>query len=117
MPKFVEKYLPVTSKWIFPNKAGNKIFNNRFNEKFRKVCDELGIPYRPSHKIRAYAITQISTSGDFESARKFAGHTDYRMTLRYINGGLTDANRKATESLNLGIQTDSDQFFSIEKTS
>ena len=93
------------SEWIFPNKAGNHIFNNRLNEYLHRVCDELDIKYRPSHKIRAYAITQISVSGDFESARKFAGHTDYRMTLRYINGQITDANRRATEALNLGIQT------------
>ena len=105
------------SEWIFPNGAGNHIFNNRLNEYLHSICDELGIKYRPSHKIRAYAITQISASGDFESARKFAGHTDYRMTLRYINGQITEANRKATESLNLGIQTDSDRFFGKEKTS
>lgn len=105
------------SEWIFPNKAGNHIFNNRLNEYLHRVCDELDIKYRPSHKIRAYAITQISASGDFESARKFAGHTDYRMTLRYINGQITDANRRATEALNLGIQTTSDHFSANEKTS
>ena len=81
------------------------------------VHDKQGIKYRPSHKIRAYAITQISASGDFESARKFAGHTDYRMTLRYINGQITDANLRATEALNLGIQTTSDNFSAKEKTS
>jgi len=81
------------------------------------VLDKQGIKYRPSHKIRAYAITQISASGDFESARKFAGHTDYRMTLRYINGQITDANLRATEALNLGIQTTSDHFSAKEKTS
>ena len=77
------------------------------------VLGKQGIKYRPSHKIRAYAITQISASGDFESARKFAGHTDYRMT----NGQITDANRRATEALNLGIQTTSDHFSANEKTS
>ena len=105
------------SKWIFPNKAGNHIYNNRLNEYLKKVCDELEIKYRPSHKIRAYAITQVAESGDFESARKYAGHTDYRMTLRYVNGRITDANRRATESLNLGIQTSSDHFPCIKKTS
>ncbi len=48
---------------------------------------------------------------------KFAGHTDYRMTLRYINGQITDANRRATEALNWGIQTTSDHFSANEKTS
>lgn len=105
------------SEWIFPNKAGNHIFNNRLNEYLHKVCDELDIKYRPSHKIRAYAITQVSTSGDFESARKFAGHTDYRMTLRYINGQITDANRRATESLNLGIPPISTRLERNKKTS
>ncbi len=105
------------SEWIFPNRAGNHIYNNRLNEYLQKICADLGIKYRPSHKIRAYAITQVAESGDFESARKYAGHTDYRMTLRYINGRITEANRKATESLNLGIQTVSDQSLCIKKTS
>ncbi|MCR5740383.1 MAG: tyrosine-type recombinase/integrase [Lachnospiraceae bacterium] len=117
--KLLERYKAEhpDSEWVFPNAAGNKIFNNRINEKLHEVCNKLGIRYRPSHKIRAYAITQVSASGDFESARKFAGHTDYRMTLRYINGQITDANRKATEALNLGIQTDSDHFSAKDKTS
>jgi hypothetical protein len=39
------------------------------------------------------------------------------MTLRYINGQITDANRRATEALNWGIQTTSDHFSANEKTS
>ncbi|MCR4739730.1 MAG: tyrosine-type recombinase/integrase [Lachnospiraceae bacterium] len=105
------------SEWIFPNKAGNRIFNNRLNENLKKICGELGITYRSSHKIRAYAITQVSSVGNIESTREFAGHTDYRMTQRYINNAITEANKKTTAALNLGIQTISDHHCNKEKTS
>ncbi len=105
------------SEWVFPNQAGNRMMINRFNERLHKICDELGIRYRSSHKIRAYVITQISASGDFESARKFAGHQDYRMTQRYINDCITEANKNASQSLNFGIQTASGQYQTKQKTS
>lgn len=102
------------SEWIFPNRAGKPIYNNRLNEYLRKACDELGIEYRSIHKIRAYAITQIADSGGIETARTFAGHQTCGMTGYYVSGEMTDKKRNATESLNLGIQTSSDQFSGIK---
>ncbi len=96
------------SEWLFPNRAGKRIYNNRLNEKLKKICNELGIRYRSSHKVRAYAITQVNSSGNIEGARVFAGHTGCSMTQRYIGTEYTVANRASTEALNLGIQTSSD---------
>ncbi len=97
------------SKWIFPNQRGNRMQNNHLNERLKNVCSELGILYRPTHKIRAYAITEISIT-DIESARKIAGQTNYQTTLRYVNERINETNIKAYESLNLGVQTNSDQL-------
>lgn len=98
------------TEWLFPNGAGNKIFNNRYNEYLHSVCNELGIEYRSNHKIRAHFITTIAKTSGIATASKLAGHGSTNMTERYVNRGITEEDLLASKSLNLGIQTDSDQF-------
>ena len=112
----IEKEHP-DSELLFPNEAGNRLYNNRFNEYLKKACDDLGIKYRSSHKIRAYTITRVVDAGGTECGRKFAGHKDYRMTENYVDISFSNTTINAIETLNLGIQTDSDHFLSKRKTS
>lgn len=103
---------------IFPNKDGKYIDGDVINKHLKKACKALSIPYRSLYKTRAYVITQIASTGDYEASRKTAGHSNSYMQDHYINSSLTDINRLNIEkALNLGIQTVSDHSLSKEKTS
>ena len=102
------------STLIFPNKDGHCIDGDVINKHLKKACKALEMPYRSLYKTRAYVITQIASTGDYEASRKTAGHEQSYMQDHYINGNLTDNNRASIEkALNLGIFSD----FLNEKTS
>ncbi len=102
------------SSLIFPNKDGVFIDGDVINKHLKKACKALEMPYRSLYKARAYVITQIASTGDYEASRKTAGHEQSYMQDHYINGNLTDTNRASIEkALNLGIFSD----FLNEKTS
>ena len=94
------------STLIFPNKDGKYIDGDVINKHLKKACKALNIPYRSIYKTRAYVITQIASTGDYEASRKTAGHNNSYMQDHYINSNLTDRNRLSIEeALNLGIPT------------
>lgn len=106
------------SKLIFPNSEGEYLDGDVINKHLRKACKELDIPYRSFYRTRAYVVTQIASTGDYEAARKTAGHSNAYMQDHYINSSLTENNRSNIEkALSLGIQTVSDHSLSKEKTS
>ena len=106
------------SKLIFPNSEGEYLDGDVINKHLRKACKELDIPYRSFYRTRAYVVTQSASTGDYEAARKTAGHSNAYMQGHYINSSLTENNRSNIEkALSLGIQTVSDHSLSKEKTS
>ena len=98
---------------VFPNKSGHIMQNNHLNERLEAVCKELSIPYRSSHKIRAYNITHLANRCSILTAQKQARHTTPLMTNRYINKSVTDQSREEAKVLNFGILPNSPN----EKTS
>ena len=103
---------------IFPNSEGEYLDGDVINKHLRKACKALNIPYRSFYRTRAYVVTQIASTGDYEAARKTAGHSNAYMQDHYINSTLTEKNRSNIEkALSLGIQTVSDHSLSKEKTS
>ena len=106
------------SRLIFPNSEGEYLDGDVINKHLRKACKALNIPYRSFYRTRAYVVTQIASTGDYEAARKTAGHSNAYMQDHYINSTLTEKNRSNIEkALSLGIQTVSDHSLSKEKTS
>ena len=103
---------------IFPNNEGKRLDGDVINKHLRKACKTLDMPYRSIYKTRAYVVTQIASTGDYEASRKTAGHSNSYMQDHYINNRLTDANRSNIEkALNLGISTSFNQNYGKEKTS
>ncbi len=55
------------------------------NDHLRKVCRKLGIRYLPTHKIRAWGITEALASGmDQASVMRIAGHASPETMRHYV---------------------------------
>lgn len=106
------------SEWIFPNKAGNQITNNRLNEVLKKTCLSLGIPYRSNHKLRAHFITEVAYYSDVNRARILGGQNNVRTTELYLNKGIMPKDLETMDkAFDYGLSTIFDQKISKEKTS
>lgn len=72
-------------KYICSNKGGrNPVYTNKFNEHLKKYCEGAGIPYRSSHKIRFYAVSQMYDMGMAEKdIMALAGHSNVSTTRHY----------------------------------
>lgn len=72
-------------KYICSNKGGkNPIYTNKFNEHLKKYCEAAGVPYRSSHKIRFYAVSQMYDMGMAEKdIMALAGHSNVSTTRHY----------------------------------
>ena len=72
-------------KLILESENGTPLRTNRFNEKLRRYCQEAGIRYLSSHKIRFYSITEQAASGmDLATIQYNSGHRSPQMTLHYL---------------------------------
>ena len=57
---------------------------NKFNEHPKKYCEAAGVPYRSSHKIRFYAVSQMYDMGmDEKDIMALAGHSNVSTTRHY----------------------------------
>lgn len=72
-------------KYICFNQGGeNPIYTNKFNEHLKKFCEAAGVPYRSSHKIRFYAVSQMYDMGMAEKdIMALVGHSNVSTTRHY----------------------------------
>ena len=79
------------AKYVCTNKGGeNPIYTNKFNDHLKKYCEGAGVPYRSSHKIRFYAVSQMYDMGMNEKdIMTLAGHSNVS-TTRHYNRRLKD---------------------------
>ena len=79
--------------YIFVTEKGNLYRNDSFCHYLRKVCDELGIPYRPPHKIRkTYTSILLNSGVDTRFVLDQVGHSAISCTENYYH-----KNRRSTE--------------------
>ena len=70
---------------ILESENGTPLRTNRFNEKLRKFCQEAGIRYFSSHKIRFFSITEQAASGmSLATIQYNSGHRSPQMTYHYM---------------------------------
>ena len=64
---------------------GRTINNDTFNERLRKYCNDAGVPYLSSHKLRFTVASTLKAAG-VETAylQKTVGHSNRAMTEHYI---------------------------------
>lgn len=72
---------PVTGLWLFSSK-GKPMSYDTVRSAYRAACNRAGVEDTTLHDIRAKTITDLSLAG--HDAQAIAGHTDPKMTERYI---------------------------------
>lgn len=66
------------------NGAKLPIATDKFNKHLKRYCEECGVTYRSSHKIRFLGITKLFEAGvDEVTIQKSAGHSNIEMTRHY----------------------------------
>ena len=63
---------------------GKRIRENTFNKRLSRVCEELRIEHRTSHKIRkTYGTTLLDCGVNESTVSEQLGHTDISTTRKY----------------------------------
>lgn len=82
---------------IFESINGTPFRANRFNEKLKAYCEKIDIPYRSSHKIRFFAVTEQARHGmDLTTIQYNAGHKNAETTYGYMVPYLRQDEKKET---------------------
>ena len=64
---------------------GRPLNRDTFNERLRKYCNDAGVPYLSSHKLRFTVASILRSSGvDIAYLQKTLGHSNRAMTEHYI---------------------------------
>ena len=70
-------------EYLFMNR-GKRIRENTFNKRLSRVCEELRIEHRTSHKIRkTYGTTLLDCGVNESTVSEQLGHTDIATTRKY----------------------------------
>lgn len=95
------KVLNPDSEYIFI-KDGRNLTTVTFNRRLKKYCEELGIDYRSSHKVR-FSTASIAHKRGMEDVelQGLLGHTSLTMTRHYLKNITTteETTRKYLEAL------------------
>lgn len=90
------------SVYIFePN--GLPMTTDRFNRKLKKYCNEAGITYHSSHKIRFYNASTAYDGKNLVTISKMMGHSQVQTTMHYLRNVQSDETQYQVFS-NLGLQ-------------
>ena len=72
-----------SSEYVF-SRTDIPIPERAINTYLKRYCENLGIPYRSSHKLRKTAISSMVNNGiSLNAVKTYAGHTDESTTLRH----------------------------------
>ena len=75
---------------------GKRLTTNAIRKRMQKICKELGIKYRPPHKIRkTYGTILIDNNVDTRFITDQMRHTDILCTEKYYHRNRKTDNRKA----------------------
>lgn len=70
---------------------GRTINNDTFNERLKKYCNDAGVPYLSSHKLRFTVASTLKAAGVSTSyLQKTLGHSNRAMTEHYIYEAVED---------------------------
>ena len=63
---------------------GKPMLTDTFNERLKKYCNECGIPYHSSHKIRFYCASTAYDGYNLVTISKLMGHSQVATTIHYL---------------------------------
>lgn len=95
----IQEFCPSDSDFIF-TENGQPLTTVTFNRRLKACCDELGIEYRSSHKLRFSTASIMYKNGvEDTELQKLLGHTSLTMTRHYLRNVTSDeetANKMST---------------------
>jgi integrase len=99
------KALNPKGEYVFePN--GNLMTTDRFNRRLKKYCEECGVVYHSSHKIRFYCASTAYDGNNLATISKLMGHSQVATTLHYLrNVDKSNDSIQAFEHLGLGAKS------------
>lgn len=77
------KSLRIDSEYVFMDN-GHFLYTNIFNRHLKRYCEDVGITYRSSHKIRFYNASTAYTGDNLVQLQKVMGHSSSATTLHYL---------------------------------
>ena len=84
------KALNPNGKFLFMHE-GRPLTTDTFNRRLKKYCNEIGIPYLSSHKIRFTGASMLYNAGVKPiDIQPLLGHSTLTMTEHYIGQRVTD---------------------------
>ena len=84
------KELHCDEEFLFLGKTGKFLLTQEINNNIKDACEELGIVYRSSHKIRKWAATEACRNGMDEVSLMYTfGWKDRQTAQHYIKSGRT----------------------------
>ncbi|WP_026510571.1 tyrosine-type recombinase/integrase [Butyrivibrio sp. LC3010] len=91
---------PIVYEHIACTQQGNPLNTGHFNDHLKDVTAKAGVPYRSSHKIRFWSVSELAraTGGDLQTVMYAAGHVDKNTTLHYIRAVKKDTQFDAIRS-------------------
>lgn len=82
---------------------GKAMTTDRFNRRLKRYCEECGIPYHSSHKIRFYNASSAYANGtNLSVISKLMGHSEVATTLHYLRD-IDNENDNREAFLGLGL--------------
>jgi len=91
--------LPQTSRWVFPNKKGNRM--NHLLRDLKGIAEAAKVPNATLHKFRhTYATRLLESGADIVTVQKLMGHSDIETTRQYLDPD-ESLKRKAVNRLSL----------------
>jgi integrase len=79
---------------------------DRFNRRLKKYCEECGVVYHSSHKIRFYCASTAYDGNNLATISKLMGHSQVATTLHYLrNVDKSNDSIQAFEHLGLGAKS------------
>ena len=83
--KILQKAKELNPNGIYVFEPHGKIMTtDRFNRKLKKYCEEAGVPYYSSHKIRFYNASTAFDGNNLTTISYLMGHSQVATTLHYL---------------------------------
>ena len=91
---YLKKRLSKPGDYLFCATTGNRLSYRNTLRDWERLCERLGIPYRPFHQLRHnFGLNFIREGGDISELRRLLGHSSINTTQLYVNLQTEDLKR------------------------
>lgn len=83
--------LPDDCRYVFvSSRTWRQLHPDSFSDSFRRICEAAGVPTFRTHAVRKRNTTDVARMAGLEAARKYAGHSDSKVTREFYVDAFSD---------------------------